>query len=88
MTLRLFVALALPAPAVEALTRFRDAAADPDVWRPLAPETFHVTLAFLGARPDGRAGRAGASTRLGASPRRRLALGDALLLPPRRGAGR
>ena len=57
--LRLFVALALPPPAVEALTRFRDAAADPAVWRPLAPETFHVTLAFLGLARGRGAGRAG-----------------------------
>ena len=27
------------------------AAADPAVWRPVAPEALHVTLAFLGSRP-------------------------------------
>jgi 2'-5' RNA ligase len=83
--LRLFVALDLPAAAREALGRFRDAAADPAVWRPLDEASFHVTLAFLGHRPEedvpivaellaGLPGR-------GAVP---LALGDGLLLPPRR----
>ncbi|MEZ0292563.1 MAG: RNA 2',3'-cyclic phosphodiesterase [Solirubrobacteraceae bacterium] len=82
MKLRLFVALALPAPAVEALTRFRDAAADPAVWRPLAPGTFHVTLAFLGWRADAApAARVVEQLTFDAPP---LALGAALLLPPGR----
>jgi RNA 2',3'-cyclic 3'-phosphodiesterase len=83
--LRLFVALDLPAPAREALLAFRDAAADPDIWRPVAPEALHLTLAFLGWRPPGDvaaidrvlAAEAG-------SPAPHLALGAALLLPPRR----
>jgi 2'-5' RNA ligase len=80
--LRLFVALDLPAAAVAALVRFRDAAADPAVWRRLAPETFHVTLAFLGWRDDA-APAAEVVQRVGfAAPR--LRLGDALLLPPGR----
>ena len=83
--LRLFVALDLPAPAVEALVRFRDAAADPEVWRPLAAATFHVTLAFLGHRPeeDVEPVRAALSAVAVPGPPE-LALGDALLLPPRR----
>ena len=48
---RLFVALDLPGAARAALARFRDAAADPAVWRRLPEESFHVTLAFLGHRP-------------------------------------
>jgi RNA 2',3'-cyclic 3'-phosphodiesterase len=84
--LRLFVALDLPAPAVAALTRFRDAAADPAVWRPLDAASFHVTLAFLGHRPEGDVAAIGDV--LGALEARaapRLALGDAITLPPRRG---
>ena len=53
MSVRLFVALDLPQAALDALTAFRDAAADPDVWRPLDPLSFHVTLAFLGHRDEG-----------------------------------
>jgi len=83
--LRLFVALDLPAAAVGALARFRDAAADPAVWRPLDEAGFHVTLAFLGHRPE--ADVAGVAEVLGALEPRdppALALGEALLLPPRR----
>ena len=52
MSVRLFVALDLPAAALDALAAYRDAAADPAVWRPLDASTFHVTLAFLGHRED------------------------------------
>jgi 2'-5' RNA ligase len=83
--LRLFVALDLPPAAISALAAFRDAAADPAVWRPLDPATFHVTLAFLGHRPEAdvtavRAVLDGLPAREPAA----LALGDGLLLPPRR----
>jgi 2'-5' RNA ligase len=83
-SLRLFVALEFPAAARGALIAFRDAAADPAVWRPVAPGAIHLTLAFLGRRPATDV--AAISTVLNAiSPRApRLALGDALLLPPRR----
>jgi RNA 2',3'-cyclic 3'-phosphodiesterase len=83
--LRLFVALDLPDEARDALARFRDAAADPAVWRPLDPAAFHVTLAFLGHRPAEHVPvvaevLAGLAAREAPS----LALGDGLLLPPRR----
>ena len=83
--LRLFVALDLPDEAVAALARFRDAAADPDVWRPLDAASFHVTLAFLGHRPQGDVA-AVARVLDALAPRRPpvLALGAGLLLPPRR----
>ncbi|HKH17120.1 MAG TPA: RNA 2',3'-cyclic phosphodiesterase [Solirubrobacteraceae bacterium] len=83
--LRLFVALDLPEPARAALARFRDAAADAAVWRPLSDESFHVTLAFLGHRPEDDVERVVAALRElppWAAPE--LALGDGLLLPPRR----
>ncbi len=50
MSVRLFVALDLPAAALRALEAFRDAAADQVVWRRLDASTFHVTLAFIGHR--------------------------------------
>ena len=77
--LRLFVALDLPGAARAALARFRDAAADPAVWRPLPEESFHVTLAFLGQAAErtssasSRCCAAGAVVRAGAGARRRAA---------------
>ena len=83
--LRLFVALDLPEPAVEALVRFRDAAADPEVWRPLAEESLHITLAFLGHRPEADVVAVRAILDAVPAPGApALALGEALLLPPRR----
>jgi len=83
-TERLFVALDLTAPARAALAAFRDASTDPDVWRPVPDEALHVTLAFLGHRPEGEAERVAAVLRGAAGPAAELALGPALLLPPRR----
>ena len=86
-SLRLFVALELPEAVRSALVAFRDAAADPLLWRPVAPEAIHLTLAFLGRRPASdvpaidRVLRDGAGAEAVAP---RLALGSALLLPPRR----
>jgi RNA 2',3'-cyclic 3'-phosphodiesterase len=48
---RLFVALELPEPAHAALAGFRDAA-DPAIWRPVSDQALHITLAFLGNRPE------------------------------------
>ena len=84
MKLRLFVALDLPAAARAALAAFRDAAADPAVWRPLPDASLHLTLAFLGHRPEADVS-AVADVLRGQSHRApRLALGEALALPPRR----
>ena len=82
-TERLFVALDLPGDARAALTSFRDRA-DPSVWRPVADEALHITLAFLRHLPEGPSGRVGAIVRECAGPAADLALGPALLLPPRR----
>jgi RNA 2',3'-cyclic 3'-phosphodiesterase len=82
-TLRLFVALELPAVAREALGEFRDRA-DPEVWRPVRDEALHLTLAFLGHRPEADVSVVGdvlGRLALGVVP---LALGAGLLLPPRR----
>jgi len=83
--IRLFVALDLPQEAVRALAAFRDAAADPTVWRPLDDATFHVTLAFLGHRPEADVETV-RGVLDGLEPRAPLplALADGLLLPPRR----
>jgi 2'-5' RNA ligase len=82
--LRLFVALELPPAARAALVAFQDAAADPDVWRPVASEAIHLTLAFLGRRPEADVAAIEPVLRAAAGPAPRLALGGALLLPPRR----
>jgi 2'-5' RNA ligase len=82
-TERLFVALDLPAGARAALAAFRDAA-DPAVWRPVADEALHVTLVFLGHRPEGASAHVADVVRTCAGPAAGLALGPALLLPPRR----
>jgi 2'-5' RNA ligase len=83
--LRLFVALDLPEAVRAGLARFRDsAAADAAVWRPLAASSFHVTLAFLGHHPAEDATQVAAV--LDAVEERaslELAVGAALLLPPR-----
>lgn len=50
---RLFVALDLPAPHRGAIGAWRDAAlASRDDLRPVPVEALHVTLAFLGSRPE------------------------------------
>jgi RNA 2',3'-cyclic 3'-phosphodiesterase len=49
---RLFVALDLPDELREGIVAWgREALADP-VLRPVAPESLHITLAFLGSRPE------------------------------------
>jgi 2'-5' RNA ligase len=49
---RLFVALDLPKQAREGLVAWgQEALADPAL-RPVAPESLHITLAFLGSRPE------------------------------------
>jgi 2'-5' RNA ligase len=82
--LRLFVALELPRAVREALVAFREAAADPDIWRPVREESLHLTLAFLGRRPETDVAIIDPILRDAAGPAPRLRLTDALLLPPRR----
>ncbi len=81
--LRLFVALELPAAAVAALAAFRDAEAA-DEWRPVRDEALHLTLAFLGARPEEDVELVGPVLEAAAGSAPSLRLGPALLLPPRR----
>ena len=62
----------------------RDAEADPGLWRPVPDEALHVTLVFLGHRPPGESDAVAAVLRECAGAAPDLALGAALLLPPRR----
>jgi RNA 2',3'-cyclic 3'-phosphodiesterase len=84
--LRLFVALDLPAAARAALAAFRDAevSAAPDVWRPVRDSALHLTLAFLGHRPEDEVAVITPVLEGCAGEAPPLALGPALLLPPRR----
>src|SRR3954469_20915 len=84
MKLRLFVALDLPAPARAARAAFRSAAADPAVWRPVPDEALHLTLAFLGHRPEADVDAGAHVLRSAPMHAPRLALGAALALPPKR----
>ena len=81
--LRLFVALELPRAAVAALAAFREAEAS-EAWRPVRDEALHLTLAFLGHRPEGDVEVVRPVLREAAGPAPALRLGGALLLPQRR----
>jgi RNA 2',3'-cyclic 3'-phosphodiesterase len=79
--LRLFAALELPR---EAIARLAALPFDEETWRRVPPESLHVTLAFLGATDPGAVPELSAALESvdGVAPR--LALGGALLHPPRR----
>ena len=76
--------LELPDPARAALAAFRDEAADQGVRRPVRDEALHLTLAFLGRRPATDVTIVSSVLHEAAEAAPRLALTDALLLPPRR----
>lgn len=82
--MRLFVALELPEAVRETLVAWRSAAADPDVWRPLPADAIHITLAFLGRRPESEVAVVSGVVSAAAGPAPRLVVAGALLLPPRR----
>ncbi|HEX6024469.1 MAG TPA: RNA 2',3'-cyclic phosphodiesterase [Solirubrobacter sp.] len=77
--MRLFVALDLPGAVRDALAALEP---DPDVWRRVNPASLHVTLAFLGSREPSDVDLI--RPLIVASPAPELALGEILLLPPRR----
>jgi 2'-5' RNA ligase len=80
--IRLFVALDLPDAARAALAALEP---DPEIWRRLAPEQLHVTLAFLGPRPREDVETIGPIIEAEAGgPAPSLSLARVLLLPPRR----
>jgi RNA 2',3'-cyclic 3'-phosphodiesterase len=80
---RLFVALDLPEEMREGIEAWgRGALADP-VLRPVAPESLHVTLAFLGHRPEREIGQITEVVRESAAPAPWVELRDAEPRPPR-----
>lgn len=83
---RLFVALELPEPVRAALADWRDAAlARVEGLRPVADESLHATLCFLGGRPEEEIATLGETVRsgVGSSAAPPLALGEPLWLPRR-----
>ena len=84
MKLRLFVALDLPEAARAALAAFRAETADPAVWRPVPDEALHLTLAFLGHRPEADVEAVAAVLHDAPTTAPRLTLGRALGLPLKR----
>ncbi len=82
---RLFVALELPADLRTALIEWRSRSTGEDpALRPVAAESLHVTLCFLGMQPLGEVGDlAAACLAVAGSGAARLALSSALWLPRR-----
>ena len=81
--MRLFVALALPAPARARLAAWAADAA-PAAMRRVPAENLHVTIAFLGSRPDDDTPALARVLAEVARPVGPLAVDGALWLPPRR----
>ena len=82
---RLFAALDVPEAVREELASWAARVGGPiERLRLLAPESLHVTLAFLGWRGEEEAGPIGALVADCARPVPALALGGAAWLPPRR----
>ncbi|MFL5897287.1 MAG: RNA 2',3'-cyclic phosphodiesterase [Solirubrobacterales bacterium] len=80
---RLFVALDLPDEIREGIVVWgREALADPAL-RPVAPESLHVTLAFLGQRPEEEVESIAAAAEECAVPAPWVELRDAEQRPPR-----
>jgi 2'-5' RNA ligase len=81
---RLFVAAELPAPARDELAAWGRAWVQAGGWRAVPPESLHLTLAFLGERPEEDVPRIAAVLPGAVTPVGVAELGDAVLLPPRR----
>jgi RNA 2',3'-cyclic 3'-phosphodiesterase len=80
---RLFVALDLPDEARDGLVAWgREALADPAL-RPVAPESLHITLAFLGYRPEKEIEAIAAAVEESAAPAPWVELRDPEPRPPR-----
>jgi 2'-5' RNA ligase len=80
---RLFVALDLPQETREGLASWgKEALADPAL-RPVAPESLHITLAFLGQRPEKEIETIAAAVRDSAAPAPWVELRDPEQRPPR-----
>ncbi len=80
---RLFVALDLPGETREGIVAWgEEALADPAL-RPVAAESLHITLAFLGHRPEGEIERIAAVVEESAGPAPWVELRDPERRPPR-----
>lgn len=80
---RLFVALDLPDALREGIVEWgREALGDPAL-RPVAPEALHITLAFLGYRPEKEVEAVAAAVRESAGPAPWVELRDPVQRPPR-----
>jgi len=80
---RLFVALDLPDEVRERIVAWgREALADPAL-RPVAPESLHITLAFLGHRPEKEIERIATAVEESAAPAPWVELRDPEQRPPR-----
>ena len=80
---RLFVALDLPEETRAGLVAWgREALADPAL-RPVAPESLHVTLAFLGSRPEEEIEAIASAVRESVAPAPWVELRDPEQRPPR-----
>jgi RNA 2',3'-cyclic 3'-phosphodiesterase len=80
---RLFVALDLPDPVRAGIVAWgRQALADPAL-RPVAPESLHITLAFLGWRPEKEIPRLGEIVEASRGPAPSIELGDPVRRPQR-----
>jgi 2'-5' RNA ligase len=80
---RLFVALDLPEETREGLVAWGEEALGDPALRPVAPESLHVTLAFLGYRPEKEIEQIAAVVRESAAPAPWIELRDPEQRPPR-----
>src|SRR3954451_24498328 len=80
---RLFVALDLPEETREGLVAWREEALTDPALRPVAPESLHVTLAFLGHRPEEEVEEIAEAVRESAAPAPWVELRDPEQRPPR-----
>ena len=83
--MRLFVALDLPADMRAQLAEWRDELlAGRDDLRPVAEQALHVTLAFLGYRPEKETARIAEAMASAASPAPLMVAREVVAVPPRR----
>jgi RNA 2',3'-cyclic 3'-phosphodiesterase len=82
---RLFVALDLPDEVRDHLLQWRRGPLTVrDELRPVSAAALHLTLCFIGGRPESEVGALSELVRKAAGPVRDLVLGGALWLPPKR----
>jgi len=78
---RLFVALDLPDAVRDGLRTWSGRALTDPALRPVPAENLHITLAFLGQRPEEEVGQIADLVAAGARPAPRVALGDPVARP-------